>query len=96
MRTSKNIALAALIAGLSPFAAVAQQVDLASMQASLTGLERDVDIILDRHGFRDVDPTDLSLSAIVEIIAAERDDEGGGASRSEIELALTRWRPPSN
>ncbi len=80
----KNATPLALALSL-PLAAAAQDIDFQDMQAGLSMLELNVDRILDRNGFDDVDPTSLSLNAIVEIINVAEDDDRSGTTWAGIQ-----------
>lgn len=91
IKSTTALATAVIFAASLPFAASAQQSNVQDMKSGLSGLEISADRILDDYGFDDVDPTTLSLSALVEIIDIERnDDERAGSTRGGIQAALNR------
>ena len=91
IKSTAAIATAFVIAASVPFAASANQSDV----QGLSGLEIKADRILDKNGFENVDPTTLSLGALVEIIDFARDDDRVGSPKAGIQAALNRFEPKS-
>jgi len=91
IKSATILATAVAFAASLPFAASAEQGGVNSTKTGLNGIEAAADRILDHYGFDNVDPTTLELSALVEIIDVERnDDERAGSTRGGIQAALNR------
>ena len=91
IKSATILATAVAFAASLPFAASAEQGGVHGTKTGLSGIEVAADRILADYGFDNVDPTTLKLSALVEIIDVEKnEDERAGSTRGGIQAALNR------